>query len=387
MSDTQAAVDVPTKNIGELSELYAIAHILGKPRIPVVDGKLRKIPNAYVEVQEVLRHDDGKLVSYTIDKQCANGPKVDFGSSRASVSCADFERAAKSLLGILDKKSKGGSKIKVDAPEVVKVLELLDTKRVSAKASDKSDFIAKVISNGMTQTWGFSIKSQLGSQSTLINASRDSSYFEYEIRRAGGLPLSVANRDEIRDASEEPTKRGYEFVQKILNLGYELRYKDCPKKLCYTLRMLDTSGPEIIGRLLVEEARRRAKGDGVLTIAQLVENMAYASAFDSLGENTDERTLSLGYKVRSVLLAFMSGATPGVRWDGRARAAGGLIIVTKEGEVVCLQLSTTDAIGDYLMNSCRIDAPSATRHDWGYPYEDEKGNVFVRMQLQVRFKD
>lgn len=386
MSDTEAD-DVPTKNIGELSELYAVANILGTPKIPVVDGKLRKIPDAYVEVLEVFRRDGANLASYKIDKQCANGPKIDYSGLHASVSCADFERAANNLLGLLVKKPKGGSKIRIDAPEVKKVLELLDTSRVSAKASDKSDFVAKVISNGMIQTWGFSVKSQLGSQSTLINASRDSSYFEYEIFRSGGLPLTVANREAIFAASKEPTKRGFEFVQKILNLGYELQYKNCPKKLCYTLRMIDSFGPEIIGRLLVEEARRRKNGGGVMTIAELVEKMAENSVFKDLGENKDERALSLGYKVRSVLLAFMSGATPGVRWDGSARAAGGLIIVTKTGEVVCLQLSTTDAVGEYLMNSCRLDAPSATRHDWGYPYQDEKNNLYVRMQLQVRFKD
>lgn len=396
MTSTQTTPAVTTKNIGELSEPYAIVYILGQADIPVVDGSLSAIPGAHLRFVEVRRLDkDDAYVSYSINNASGKGPAVVYQgptvNSVGPVSCADFKQAARELLQLL-RDSKNASKIAINSPEVVKALSLLATKRVSAKASDKSDFVATVVSNGMLQTSGFSIKSQLGGQSTLVNSSRESSYFEYEILRAGGMPLSDANRTEILDTIRNSAKQGFGFVQELLKNGYELRFTATAPNLNYTLRLVDSFGPEIVAQLLLEEVFRRNRGEKkVPTIAELVDNMAeriWNTQDESLlflGNNKEELAVSIGYKMRSVLLAFMSGATPGGRWDGRARATGGIIVVKKTGEVVCVQLSTQNAVGDYLMNSCRLEAPGSERHGWGYPYAGDNGRLFVRMQLQVRF--
>lgn len=396
MTEVKKPLVATTKNIGELSEPYAIVYILGQTDIPVVDGSLSAIPGAHLRFVEVRRLDkDDKYVSYSIDNTSGKGPSVVYQgpsvNSVGPVNCEDFKQAARELLQLL-RDSKNASKIAINNPEVVKALSLLATSRVSAKASDKSDFIATVVSNGMLQTSGFSIKSQLGGQSTLVNSSRDSSYFEYEILRAGGMPLSDANRTEILDTIRNSAKQGFGFVQELLKNGYELRFTATAPNLNYTLRLVDSFGPEIVAQLLLEEVFRRNRGEKrAPTIAELVDNMAeriWNTQDESLlflGSNKEELEVSIGYKMRSVLLAFMSGATPGARWDGRSRATGGIIVVKKTGEVVCVQLSTQNAVGDYLMNSCRLEAPGSERHDWGYPYVGDNGRLFVRMQLQVRF--
>ena len=396
MTEVKKPLVATTKNIGELSEPYAIVYILGQTDIPVVDGSLSAIPGAHLRFVEVRRLDkNDKYVSYSIDNTSGKGPSVVYQgpsvNSVGPVNCEDFKQAARELLQLL-RDSKNASKIAINNPEVVKALSLLATSRVSAKASDKSDFIATVVSNGMLQTSGFSIKSQLGGQSTLVNSSRDSSYFEYEILRAGGMPLSDANRTEILDTIRNSAKQGFGFVQELLKNGYELRFTATAPNLNYTLRLVDSFGPEIVAQLLLEEVFRRNRGEKrAPTIAELVDNMAeriWNTQDESLlflGSNKEELEVSIGYKMRSVLLAFMSGATPGARWDGRSRATGGIIVVKKTGEVVCVQLSTQNAVGDYLMNSCRLEAPGSERHDWGYPYAGENGRLFVRMQLQVRF--
>lgn len=396
MTEVKKPLVATTKNIGELSEPYAIVYILGQTDIPIVDGSLSAIPGAHLRFVEVRRLDkNDKYVSYSIDNTSGKGPSVVYQgpsvNSVGPVNCEDFKQAARELLQLL-RDSKNASKIAINNPEVVKALSLLATSRVSAKASDKSDFIATVVSNGMLQTSGFSIKSQLGGQSTLVNSSRDSSYFEYEILRAGGMPLSDANRTEILDTIRNSAKQGFGFVQELLKNGYELRFTATAPNLNYTLRLVDSFGPEIVAQLLLEEVFRRNRGEKrVPTIAELVDNMAeriWNTQDESLlflGSNKEELEVSIGYKMRSVLLAFMSGATPGARWDGRSRATGGIIVVKKTGEVVCVQLSTQNAVGDYLMNSCRLEAPGSERHDWGYPYAGDNGRLFVRMQLQVRF--
>mgnify|MGYP005842460247 CR=1 FL=1 len=396
MTEVKKPLVATTKNIGELSEPYAIVYILGQTDIPVVDGSLSAIPGAHLRFVEVRRLDkDDKYVSYSIDNTSGKGPSVVYQgpsvNSVGPVNCEDFKQAARELLQLL-RDSKNASKIAINNPEVVKALSLLATSRVSAKASDKSDFIATVVSNGMLQTSGFSIKSQLGGQSTLVNSSRDSSYFEYEILRAGGMPLSDANRTEILNTIRNSAKQGFGFVQELLKNGYELRFTATAPNLNYTLRLVDSFGPEIVAQLLLEEVFRRNRGEKrAPTIAELVDNMAeriWNTQDESLlflGSNKEELEVSIGYKMRSVLLAFMSGATPGARWDGRSRATGGIIVVKKTGEVVCVQLSTQNAVGDYLMNSCRLEAPGSERHDWGYPYAGDNGRLFVRMQLQVRF--
>lgn len=378
-----------TKNAGELSETYAVVYILGNGSLLVVNGKLAAIAGQEIKFLGIQRlGDDDTTLTYRIEYGI-NGAKVRaFGTqeleARGEIDCAVFKRAAQELIELVE--SRASKKISIAEPQVVEALRLLGTNRVSAKASDKSDFFATVQSGGIQHTHGFSLKSQIAGSSTLINASKESTYFEFEVTKDGRVPSQA----EIDNLLQE-TDRGYDSLIRLMNGGYDFTFFGAADALTYNLRLVDTCGPEIVASLLLEELHRRADGEkSPRSLAELVARLAHRSLaekhrlFSLFGKTEEEIRQSFAYKVKGILLAFSAGATPGKRWDGQDTAEGGIIVVKKGGEVVCLQLSTRNAIGEYLLNSCRFESPSTTRHHWGTPYF-ENGRCIVRMQLQVRF--
>ena len=89
-------------------------------------------------------------------------------------------------------------------------------------------------------------------------------------------------------------------------------------------------------------------------------------------------------RMREILVCFLSSATVGTLWDGREITKGGMIVVTKLGDVVCLELASRDELGKYLVRNCTLESPSTTKMDWGHVIERD-GRLFVRMHLNVRF--
>lgn len=389
MSASNSSPSVTTKNAGELSETYAVIYILGKGSLPVVNGHLATIAGQEIKFLEIQRlGDDDKTLTYRIEYGVNGAAVKAFGSEtlekRGEIDCAVFRQAAESLLELVE--SRASTKISVEEPEVVRALELLGTDRVSAKASDKSDFYATVRSNGTQHTHGFSVKSQIAGSSSLINASKGSTYFEFEVLKDN----RPATQEEIQLLLPS-AQNGFASLIKLREAGFDLKFVEAASDLSYTLRVIDTCGPELIAALLQEELERRVNKERTApTLAELTKRIAQKAIlnrhplFSLLGSTQKEIQSSLEYKVKGILLAFSAGATPGKRWNGRDTAEGGIIVVKEGGEVVSLQLSTRNAVGEYLINSCRFESPSTTRHQWGKPFFCN-ARCLIRMQLQVRF--
>ena len=106
--------------------------------------------------------------------------------------------------------------------------------------------------------------------------------------------------------------------------------------------------------------------------------------FQILGQNSEEIINSARYKMQNFLLAFSTGASVSAKWDGHDQANGGIIIVLKDGRVVCLELFTRNSIGEYLLSNTVFDTPSLGRHGGGQ-LEKIGGDWFFGLQLQVRF--
>ena len=100
--------------------------------------------------------------------------------------------------------------------------------------------------------------------------------------------------------------------------------------------------------------------------------------------NSGNSKSTLRYKMQNFLLAFSTGATIATKWDGRDLANGGFIIVLKNGQVVCLELFTRNAIGEYLLENTVFDTPSRSRHGGGQ-LEKIGDDWYFGLQLQVRF--
>jgi hypothetical protein len=76
----------------------------------------------------------------------------------------------------------------------------------------------------------------------------------------------------------------------------------------------------------------------------------------------------------------------GEKWSGTNEVNGGIILVTKTGEVYLLDLIYFKNIVDkYLLDNIKLDSPSSTRYKMFDIYK-ENGKYFFKLNLQIRFK-
>ncbi len=92
------------------------------------------------------------------------------------------------------------------------------------------------------------------------------------------------------------------------------------------------------------------------------------------------------HKMKVLLLDAALGMTPSKEWKGRYDANGGYLVVRKDGEIVCYHFYNRNDIEDYLYNNTRFERGSRSRHNFGYLYRGDDGYVYIRLNLQIRFK-
>lgn len=375
-----------SKNKGEVSELYTLIYILGNGVVPLVDGRLRCLGRE-LNFKAVYRKE-GAVRTAGVKTEVSNQYVLDadkdlifinyLGNRVGQVSKKLLRQKASETLRLVQ----DNGAVDDNNPLILAILKLLHTQALSAKASDKSDFSGDVTTEGVpgVQHLGFSIKSNLGSASTLINANKESSAFRFELIKEDKSPTE----EEAKDLNASPNA-----LREAIDQGWTLKFvKACGKALNYNLRLMDSLGPEIIASLLLERYYGKTAS---LPITRLIERISQDErsrlypAVESFGETPEERKAVLEFKVRNILLGFATGATVGIRWDGRDDANGGFIVVKKNGEIVCLELFTREAVGRYLLDWTFFEEPSRKRHGHNKVLIED-GRGYIDLQLQVRFR-
>jgi len=247
--------------------------------------------------------------------------------------------------------------------------ELLCT-QIKAGSLRKADLFLMIYDriSPTTPDLGFSIKSMLGSSSTLLNAS-GATNFVYKIVNkkvnAKGIN-SIEGSSKVRDR-----------IRKIEENGAKLEYLQMDSSdFEKNLRMIDTMFPQMIA----EAAKFFYEGKG----RTLEEVTASLHDDDVLKEKFRLSKNDYAYKIKSFLMNIALGMTPVKEWDGFTRAHGGYIIVKEDGELVCYHLNNSDQFQEYLFENTKFDTPSTSRHKFGSIYE-ENGEQFIKLNLQIRF--
>lgn len=364
-----------TKNKGEVSEFYVFVYILGNRLIPVVDGNLVATGDA-VKFNSI-KHGSEEYI-FTDD----NRIKILAKGETSYVPSSFCKEHSEELLSLL----LGRDKIK-DNDEIIQgILRVLRADKITAKSSDKMDFSAEVCipQSPLSRYLGFSIKSYIGEDPTLLNANKENSLIRLEILK-DGLKPSDNEMDNILTLKLKGIKK---IFTHLIENGFKFAYSKCGGNVLeYNLRMIDSSLPQLLARMLVERyINYKTKESFSSLVAKLAKRTDYPE-IKELGETEERRKISLNFKFQNFLFAFSTGATVSKFWNGRDQATGGFIIVTKNGAVDCLELTTRNAMGEYLMNFSYFDNPSTKRHNYGSIYKGEGGRYFIDLQLQVRITD
>ncbi|WP_018968661.1 HpaII family restriction endonuclease [Rubritalea marina] len=253
-------------------------------------------------------------------------------------------------------------------------LKALSIDSVKADSSKKAD-IDVTIHDHHTVTdlkLGFSVKSQLGSPSTLVNASKDNTNFRYrlsgDLSEETVLKLNeIDSRSKVRDRLQALKECGVTlYFDRVIGDHYQ-----------NNLLLLDRD----LTHILSEALRYYYMGEGT----QLGEIVSRLDVVNPLNYPGDCSSVSFyAYKLKRYLTESALGMMTAKQWDGIHEATGGYIVVKKDGELVSYHLLRKNLFEDYLLHNVKFETPSTTRHKYGEIYE-HGGSFYINLNLQLRF--
>lgn len=355
-----------TQNKGEWSELYVFLKLLGDGVLYAADADLNKIKNLYYPLIEILRKENDRIKHYV-----KNSPNIDIRdevrNTILNLPMTEFESKAKILLSVI-KQSDGTFSV----PDIENFMNTIHCAKVKTDSLDKSD-ISLILHDCKTyrnETFGFSIKSKLGSPSTLLNPGRTTNFI-YEIK--GNLSekqIAEINKTETRAKLRDKLIKIKDFGCKLNFVGME------NENFKANLQMVDSAFPLIISEYLVQYY----SGNGSL-ISQLTPKVR---EINPCKLNIGMPHLYYEHKMKNFLTDIALGMTPAAPWSGVFQATGGYIIVREDGEVLCYHLYNHNEFQEYLYKNTRFDTPSASRYGFGSIYKEDDNN-YIKLNLQIRF--
>lgn len=354
-------------NKGEWSEIYTLFKLLGDGKVHAGDADMNKL-DLYYPILNIIR-EESKCYEYR--------PNVDQhivvidedGHEYARISMNRFIQESKSLLAEI--KSGGSRSFSIPASEAF--MNEIGCTLLKAPSSDKADIhiVIHDLHTNMTPNLGFSIKSQLGSASTLLNAGLPTNIL-FSIQGANLSDEDITNINAIKDHLPR--------MNEIVNRGGRFVYSNVEHQTFKNnLLFLDSSMPEFIAECLVVDNMPNATS----VIKEAVERVAEKNPFSFTGNDI---VAFYEHKMKVLLLDAALGMTPSKEWKGRYDANGGYLVVRKDGEIVCYHFYNRNDVEDYLYHNTRFERGSRTRHDFGYLFRGEDGGVYIRLNLQIRFK-
>ena len=183
--------------------------------------------------------------------------------------------------------------------------------------------------------------------------------------------LNKSYLDEI-NAIDTSTKLK-DRINKIYELGGSFEYIGAEKDLMdFNLKMVDSDMPALVGKILLYFYK-----DRIASIKEITQKIA--------AETNDKNTeLLLINKIKKLLIDAMLGFFPGSQWDGKY-SANGAIMIKKDGSQVGFHIIEIDTLKNYLFENVRLETPATKRHKYGKLYMEKGGNLYFKLNLQLRF--
>lgn len=349
-------------NKGEWSEVYAFFKLLADGRLYSGDGHMNRYDDRYYPILEIFRSDAPDRNSYVIR---AAKKMILVAGRRIHIEIPQetFQEQASNLLESIKTIGEGNA-------ETLEFMDAIECGPIKAKSSDKADIriVIHNLSTGTKPEMGYSIKSKLGGDSTLINSNKDASNFIFRIEGIDDAQMEHIN-------SLDKFKKKFEFIKSVGGSWYFEKVSG--SVLRDNLTLLDLGLAKIIASCM--EKYYTGQSYDLAEITRMV------SREDPLCINNSDHQPMYEYKMKQFLLAFALGMTVSSPWYGTFNANGGYIVVKEDGDVICYHFFDRNDLENYLFNNTRFDTPSTTRHDFGQVYKSGD-NYYIKLNLLVRFK-
>jgi type II restriction enzyme len=243
-------------------------------------------------------------------------------------------------------------------------MKLLARKNISAKSNETITDLELVIQDPITggpqPRSGYSIKSQLGQTSTLLNSSGST---------------NIIYKIESKQADSEPILQGTSHrknIQSLYEQGFELIFDSYQRDTFRTnLSFIDSQLPINLPKVVLKHYLVNDTSDYSATVEKVF----------SPGSQENEQVI---YKFKQLLLAVSMGLRPAKEWKGNLEKFKGLLIVNRSGEILFYPQETKLNFQDFLYRNVRFDRPDS-RLKYGMVYK-LNGKFFIKLNFQIRFK-
>ena len=368
-----------TANKGEWAEFYAHLKIICDQTIPAGDKNLESNPKINYPILAIFKKN---LKYLLVDKQTLQLQSE--GNINQNIQILPVRNKLSSVFdGILSGSGNGAFSI-IDGLQLSQYLQLPITN--SQKIKSDIDLELEDPNTQSIQKLGFSIKSKITAEATLVNASLQTR-FKFKLKNVTPEIIKIVNSTEgagkIRKRIELLNTQNVD----ILSIGS----KSSNFKL--NLTNFDSVFDVILGQMLLlsycdqqvkvvntkgTETTKLKSIKNILSIAQSSQFYEYLTTY-----NLDPKIFI--NKLKDFLIAFALGMEPVKQWSGIDDVDGGIIWVKKDGSMVCHHLFERKELKEYLFNNTFFETPSTSRHQFGFIYQEED-HCYFDLCLQIRFK-
>lgn len=331
--------EIWTGNKGEWSEAFVFLRLLQNPLIPAGDFSLEAIGGKYYVAKSITLPNAEEKVFYPIQATYES-------STGKAVTAEEISNISAQILEQLRNTQTSAFSI----PKAQNVLERLGLSSMKTSSLHKVDIQLELpsLGGGKDLNLGFSIKSQLGSASSLLNHSNATS-----IRFEAPNGYTFENFRTMADPSDL-IFRG--FSNDTFQNNLEFFGSEFPAKLA-------------------DLVKHSAFLPGVRTLDE--ELTLWAG--DNGGGLAHEK---IKYQMKSFLRATALGMQPSRPWAGDLEGYGGYLVVKRNGGIMCLHLEQDDDFKSYLLKNSRFESPASGRVSQP---ENVGATNLIAVPLQIRF--
>lgn len=358
-------------NKGSWSELYVVGSLLAAGGAFAGDGMQRALRNRFLHVLRVVLEGpnpdesdeylyQGELITHTRPFR-----------ARRDIRAEELRVALSGLLQDLRARQHG------DFPSESgeKLLELLGRTSPAASSSKRIyDLLLELYYPDQGEygsLTGFSIKSQVGQPSTLLNASGSTNIvYRLSPQPSDGESImeSFNSARSFREAFLVLRTQGIDAVY----AGYQPSPRRLDSQFEQNLTLIDSQMPSIVARITKAYYQNSES-----SLAQLLD-LSFPKG--SVGAE------AVRFKVGEFAGAVAMGLRPNDVWRGDTNRFKGFAVLQESGEVLLYDISNIIELREYLLHNLKLETPSPTRHKFGKIYYDNADGYYkLKLNLQLRF--
>ena len=363
----------PGKNKGEISEFYVFLVALRDGKIPTTIKDEKTKSDVDFVIDKVIHGAREAGCIHVVDHE-NRAVNIEKDHKIIDVILHEtVENDAKTVLSALRGKCVGGT-LNFDADEMCYRYHVY----APSGSKTKEDIILGLYDNryGTNQTLPFSIKSYIGGNPTLLNASHTTNIiYRIEGNLSSEDVREINSMTVTRDGEPHTDVQGR--FNAIFEKGCALRFERMENPVFFSnLILIDSSLPEIIGALLIERYKTKVKN-----LKELIEILKEKNPLKFEGKQEFYKV-----KICRLLMNSFTGLKPGEVWNGYDSVHGGYIEVQKNGDILCNPLTNRNVFEEYLLTHTYLETPSTKRHEFGKIVEDLEGWTFT-LNFDVRMKN